>query len=291
MAGARILSDIQLDYAVPAADLADYITLFYHFRADVPAFEDVERADNAQFRFHLSPGGATYRFHDGTVQKPGDVHVIGPTSGPIKSSAIGPVRVFGMGLTAAGWSAMIGSEASSVLNRVIDASTVFGAARLRAAAAALAKTTDLAGCIAIGEPLVRELLAGGDPDTCTFLRRIDDWLAASSSPEIADLIAATGLSRRQVERRCNAAYGAPPKLLARKYRALRAASALTMEDGDIDDVIALGFYDQSHLIREVKQFTGLTPRQIRAQPTVLQLLTISQRSALGGRVSPLISDT
>lgn len=64
-----------------------------------------------------------------------------------------------------------------------------------------------------------------------------------------------------------------------------------MDDARIDDVIARGFYDQSHLIREVKQFTGLTPRQLRARPTILRHLTISQRTALGGRVSPLISDT
>jgi AraC-like DNA-binding protein len=280
-----------LDYAVPSADLSDYVTLFYCFSADVPSFEDVERADNAQLRFRLSDGAARYEFYDGTVQCPVAAHVIGPTSGPIRSSAIGPVRVFGMGLTAAGWTAMIGSEASSALNRVIDANTIFGAARLRTAVKALTLATDITESAAIGEALVRDLVRNGHPGVSYLVRQIEDWLAGSPSPDIDDLVATTGLSRRQVERRCKAAYGAPPKLLARKYRALRAASALTMDDARIDDVIARGFYDQSHLIREVKQFTGLTPRQLRAQPTILRHLTISQRTALGGRVSPLISDT
>ena len=87
------------------------------------------------------------------------------------------------------------------------------------------------------------------------------WLAASDSPDLDDLVGATGISRRQVERKCNALYGAPPKLLARKYRALRAAVALASGDASLDEVIDRGFYDQSHLIREVKHFTGLTPRQ------------------------------
>jgi AraC-like DNA-binding protein len=203
----------------------------------------------------------------------------------------GSVRVFGMGLTAAGWTAMIGSEASSVLDRVIDANTVFVAARLRAAATALAAADNLTASVAIGEALVRDLLRGADPGINRFIRQIDDWLAAAPSPDIADLVAMAGPSRRQVERRCKAAYGAPPKLLARKYRALRAASSLASEDVGIDDVIARGFYDQSHLIREVKEFTGLTPRQIRAQPGALRHLTIARRSALGGQVSPLVSDT
>ena len=285
------MADIQLDYAVPAADLADYITLFYHFSAEVAAFEDVERADNAQIRFRLSSGTATYHFHDDWLDRPAPAHIVGPTSGPIRVTAVGPVCVFGMGVTAAGWAAMIGSEASSALNRTIDAATIFGTARMRSAHRALVAAKDLAACVGIGESLVRDLVRCGHPGVSAFVRQIDTWLAESPSPDIADLVAATGLSRRQVERRCNAAYGAPPKLLARKYRALRAASSLALDEGAIDDVIARGFYDQSHLIREVKQFTGLTPRQLRANPTVLQRLTIGQRSALGGQVSPLISDT
>lgn len=285
------MAEIQLDYAVPAADLVDYKTLFYCFRADVPMFEDVERADHAQVRFRLSSGDASYRFHDGTVQQPVATDIIGPTSGPITVRVAGPVRVFGMGLTAAGWTALIGSEASSALDRVIDANTVFGAARLRAAATALAAADNLTASVAIGEALVRDLLRGADPGINRFIRQIDDWWAASPSPDIANLVAMTGLSRRQIERRCNAAYGAPPKLLARKYRALRAASSLASEAVDIDDVIARGFYDQSHLIREMKEFTGLTSRQISAQPGALRHLTIARRSALGGQVSPLVSDT
>lgn len=54
--GRRSVGSIELDYAVPSADLAEYITLFYDFSADVPMLEDVERADYAQLRFHLSPG-------------------------------------------------------------------------------------------------------------------------------------------------------------------------------------------------------------------------------------------
>jgi AraC-like DNA-binding protein len=285
------LSDIQLDYAVPAADLTDYITLFYHFQADVPVFEDSERADHAQFRIRLSPGGAEYRFPDGSVQSPADFHVIGPTSGPMQVRVIGPVEVFGMGVTAAGWAAMIGSEASSVLNRTIDANSLFGSARLKATATALREAPDNAARFAIGEGLVRELVHEGDEQACQFVRQVDGWLAASLSPEMDNLVAATGLSRRQVERKCNAMYGAPPKLLARKYRALRAAVALAADNEDVDDIIARGFYDQSHLIREVKQFTGLTPRQIKAEPGVLQRLTMRQRTALGGQVSPLISET
>jgi AraC-like DNA-binding protein len=176
-------------------------------------------------------------------------------------------------------------------NRAIDATTLFGPPRLRAAWAALRETPDHVERVAIIESLMRELLRSGDQGAGVFVRQVNAWLAGSPSPEMEDLVQATRLSRRQVERKCKALYGAPPKLLARKFRALRAAVALVSDSESVDDLIARGFYDQSHLIREVKQFTGHTPRQIKAEPSLLSQLTIERRTALGGQVSPLISDT
>lgn len=285
------MSDIQLDYAVPAADLSEYVTLFYDFRANVPLFEDTERADHAQFRFRLSPGGSDYCFPDGTLQQAAATHIVGPTSGAMRTRCEGPVMVFGMGLTPSGWAALVGVDASSMLNRVIDASGLFGAPRLRAAASALRLAANMADRVAVAEDLLRALIGGGDRGAAAFVRKVDTWLAGSPSPDMEELVVATDLSRRQVERKCKALYGAPPKLLARKYRALRAAVALVTDSESVDDLIARGFYDQSHLIREVKQFTGHTPRQIKAEPSLLSQLTIERRAALGGIVHPLISDT
>jgi hypothetical protein len=81
-------------------------------------------------------------------------------------------------------------------------------------------------------------------------------------------------------------YGMPPKKLARKYRALRAASRIAHGDSLDDTELGLAFYDQSHLTREIKQFTGLTPGQLRAGKSELTQATMMGRSALGGKVSP-----
>ncbi|MGJ3647370.1 helix-turn-helix domain-containing protein [Sphingomonas sp. GlSt437] len=284
------MADIGLEFVVAPPCVAHHISLFYHFRAPGPGFDDTERAQIAQLRFRLSPGAATYHFADGTEQFVAGHHLMGPTSGASRVVAEGEVRVFGMGVTPAGWAAMVGVEASSLLNRVVDARQLFGE-RIDVAAAALAAATETAEMVEIGRCLVHDLVRAPSTASDDFMRIVDDWLVASASPEIECLIAATGLSRRQVERRCNALYGAPPKLLARKYRALKAAVALASGQAAIDDLLCEGFYDQSHLIREVKQFTGLTPGQLLAAPNPLARMTIDRRSALADRVSPLISGT
>lgn len=280
---------ITLDYAVPGAGAAEVFTLFYHFRADVPRFEDTERADHAQLRFRLSPGGATYHFADGSVQEAPAHHVVGPTSGAMRVVAEGPVHVFGAGITPAGWAAITGASASSFLNHVVDAHELLGRA-IDEAADALMQADGTAAMVAIVEAMIAGLTARARRQS-SFVAQVDAWLADSPSPQVDDLIAATGLSRRQIERRCNALYGAPPKLLARKYRALRAAVALAAHEADASALIDRGFYDQSHFIREVKQFTGLTPVQLREQPNLLAQLTIAGRHSLTGRINPMISET
>jgi AraC-like DNA-binding protein len=282
--------DVRLDYAVPGGELAEYISLFYLFEADVPMFEDTERADRAQIRFRLNSRDAEYRFPDGSVQHARGIHVLGPTTGAVKVRAEGPVRVFGAGITPCGWQALIGAAASTMVNRVFRADELFGSA-FDGTLDELAAESDIYAMARIAGDLLGTLIDRTDYGALDFVREVDTWLTSRDSPDLDDLVAATNLSRRQVERKCNALYGAPPKLLARKYRALRAAVALASGEETLDQVIERGFYDQSHLIREIKQFTGLTPRQIKADPPLLSRLTIAQRHALGGQVNPLISDT
>ncbi len=284
------MAEIELDYVVPAADLADYVTLFYDFSANVAVFEDVERADHAQLRFRLSAGHGSYCFADGTEQDAPAIHLIGPTSGATSVRAEGPVTVFGLGLSAAGWAAIVGVDASTMLNRVIDADLLFDTGALATVAAELPLAQGLAARVKLVEALIRDRIRGG-VRPAPFVQHVEAWLAATPSPEMACLIDATGLSRRQIERKCNALYGFPPKLLARKYRALRAAVALVAGGESVNDAVDRGFYDQSHMIREIKHFTGLTPRQICAEPTALARLTISGRRALDGVICPLVSGT
>lgn len=281
---------IKLDYVVPSADLAAYVTLFYHFRSTLPRFEDTERADHAQLRFRLSGDNSHYRFADGSEQSVGPVHLIGPTTGPRRASIEGPVEIVGMGLTPVGWAAMVRSQASAMVNRAIDCDHLFDGVSEMAVSLTTAPY-DTAAKIAITESFVRSLVVGAGSDASQFAQQVDTWLTGDPSPRLEDLEAVTRLSRRQVERRCNTLYGAPPKVLARKYRALRAAVAMVQDGATVNDLLDRGFYDQSHLIREIKQFTGCTPRQLRANPAVLAHLTISGRSALEGKVIPMVSET
>lgn len=281
------MSAVSLDYAAPPADLKEFVSVFYHFRAAVPRFEDDDRADLAQLRFQLS-GSGHYRFADGHVQPGPEVQIVGPTMGVTHIWVDGPAEVFGAGLLPAGWGAMIAIDASSLTNRVIDGAALFGSA-VHETMARLRADASLDERVAIMAALIRDLLARGHERPRWFTRTVDGWLQSSLNPQVDELVEAAGLSRRQVERLCKRLYGCPPKLLARKYRALRAAVVLAKGEATAAEILTHGFYDQSHCIREIKRFTGMTPTCIPAKLNELTRLTM-KRSELAGQVAPLVAE-
>lgn len=282
------MGSVSLDYAAPDEALREYISVFYEFRAAVPHFSDDERADIAQFRFLLN-GRGSYRFADGHVQSGPAIQIVGPTTAPSHVEIEGPVHVFGVGILPAGWGAIMGMDASALVNRVVDATELFGrdlnevAERLRAA-------ETLADKLAIGNALFSHLIARGHEQPRWFTRTVDAWLADGLNPDVDELARRTGLSRRQVERYCKRLYGAPPKLLARKYRALKAAVVLARGQATAAELLDHGFYDQSHCIREIKRFTGITPTRITGDLPELTRLTL-RRTSFAGQVAPLVAES
>lgn len=279
---------VSLDYAAPDAALTDFVSVFYDFRVGDGCFQDIDRADLAQIRFMLE-GRGRYRFADGHEQEGPRIQIVGPTTGVTHLTVDGPADVFGAGLLPAGWGAMIGIDASSLCNRVIDGTELFGR-DVRQVWDRLRKAGTLEQRVAIGNALINDLVSRGHEQHRWFTRTVNEWLQAGLSPEVDRLVAATGLSRRQVERLCKRLYGSPPKLLARKYRALRAAVVLAKGEASTAELLDQGFYDQSHCIREIKRFTGVTPTRIQGDLNELARLTM-KRTEFVGKVGPLVAET
>jgi AraC-like DNA-binding protein len=279
----------ELHYFPPDPDLADMVSSFYFMRIDPPLFDEYERADRPQFRM-MSAAEGEYIFPDGHRFPAKRATILGPTSGSVRAVVKGgALRVFGFGLLPVGWATLMGDHADKLTDRAIDAGSLFGD-WIDDVISALMAAPDNEQRLIIANNFAREILKKNQPAPVWFTRTVDQWLTASGSPQVPELVEATGMSIRSVERMTKHYYGLSPRMLARKYRAVRAASALARGEGLDAAQLGDAFYDQSHLIREMKRFAGATPGQL-AKPTPLTEATTKGRKQLAGRVSPLVSET
>ena len=280
---------IAVQYDAPSALLAKLVSSFYRLDFDGDHFSEIERADRAQFRFQLR-GEGEYHFASGQVAPTYPATIIGPTSAPVRAVASCPLTIFGWGMSPEGWVALMGKESADFVDRAIDARELFGDS-IMVLRDKLVQANDFSEQCVIGNNFATDIYSHGETPAFEFTTKVDQWLVEQIDPDVEELIKSTGLSPRQLERITKRYYGMPPKKLARKYRALRAAHALARGDSLDDTDLGLAFYDQSHLIRELKAFTGLTPSQLKSGQSELTQVTMDGRRSLGGRVSALISDS
>jgi AraC-like DNA-binding protein len=187
----------------------------------------------------------------------GRVGIAGPDTCP-SVERLPAGAVLGVQLRPEAVPAVLGVPASALVNTRVDLEEVWGPAgrdlgeQVRAARSS-GQVVDLAE-----RALVRRTLAETITPSIGSLRA---QLAAGQELDVRRL----GLSERQLRRRCVAAYGYGPSLLARVMRFQAALDLLrTPASGSLAEVAVLaGYVDQSHLSHDVGEFSGLTPAALR----------------------------
>ena len=272
---------ISIRYFSPAPALRPYLSSYYWFESNLPAFSDLMRAELPQIRL-VTLGTAKNHYSTGVVREAAAAQLQGPTSGPVRFVADGPLHLFGVGLLPQGWAALIGVSADRLADDVADLAAVAGPT-VDDVLGAMACAVDDAARVAAADRFFLGLLARAHATPLWFTRLTDNWLTESANPDVDTLVEASGMSARSVERMAKRIYGASPKLLARKYRALGAA--VQIGNGEIRgwaDTIAYNFYDQAHFCREFKQFVGLTPTRFHAEAAPLTKITIARKKLMPG---------
>jgi AraC-like DNA-binding protein len=119
-------------------------------------------------------------------------------------------------------------------------------------------------CIALLREFLLAKLADGRPRDTVIehaLRYIDENIGEAT---IKSLLDESGLSERHFERRFQDVVGLTPQFYLRVKRFTEATRL--MKTGDYETLAtvaqAVNFYDQSHFIRDMKEFSGITPRSL-----------------------------
>jgi AraC-like DNA-binding protein len=187
----------------------------------------------------------------------GRLVVAGPDTGAV-SERLAPGWVLGLQLGPATAAQVIGAPASSCLNGRVDIDELWGTPG-RVLREQLAATTSPRAAAALIEDAVAARVTRPAPDPLpTLLRRT---FARGEQPDLRRL----GVAERQLRRRCVAAFGYPPATLRRIVRFQSFVDAVVADRTAAlaDLACRIGYSDQSHLSHDVREFSGLTPNELR----------------------------
>jgi AraC-like DNA-binding protein len=272
---------IKLDYFAAPAALHPYVTTLFHFSCDEPKIRDMQPAAVGFLYFFLHGKGLMH-FASGITDPSHPVSLLTPSAVAVPFEVDGPFHCMGAALLPRGWAAFTGLNADEHGNRLYDAAEWIGpevltlGTRLRAAYASGAMSPEEM-CAEIAD-FIAARLRPINPRHDALMTRITGWLSSSLDPPLSALVDGSGYSERQLQRLVERYYGLTPKQLVRKYRALRVAALLQSPDTSKEQIAAMLnlFYDQSHLIREIRLFAGRTPARLgdSEQPILDALLDI-----------------
>ncbi|MFM2100008.1 MAG: hypothetical protein RLZZ366_1547 [Pseudomonadota bacterium] len=270
---------MELSFAQPAPELSRYISAYYHVRVKYPLIEDFERADVGYLRLMFS-GSGHYEYPGGHHDPDCPVMLLGPATTTARYSIAGPLMSFGCVLLPEFWGGIVDASATDFANRALDGAPSLGPGALDLFAAMKGIGAERKGPPDIehmGKMMDAFLIPKITPlpdDHRQIVETIGGWLSCLPIPTPDVLYAACDLGARQIMRLSNRYYGAPPKMLARKFRALRTASRIIGTKGPVPAELDAEYADRAHMIREIKQFTGMTPRNLQINSSPIMQVTL-----------------
>jgi AraC-like DNA-binding protein len=271
----------EIDYVEPEGPLAQFVTTFYHFRCDDPLVRDIQPAAVGHLALFPHGKGRMSR-PDGGLDPSHEVNLLTPFAQAMHFEVDGPFHAVGAALSPLGWAALTGMNAEDHANRLYNAADWLDPAITERGKALCAGYRDgsasAADCMAALGQMILGNVSMPRPRHLELMATVGQWLGSSLLPDVEDLYAASKFSRRQTQRLVQQYFGVSPVALRRKYRALRAAAALSRPHISAEDeaAIADAFYDQPHMIHELREFVGRTPARLGdgGSPYLIELIDV-----------------
>lgn len=253
----------------PPADAAGLANTFYIIETSAERIEEAIPAYSAQLLVVVR-GRLDITYADGRRAQSATVSINAPQLRSAACVLEGPLLLVGASLTHASWQRLANLPADVVHDQLIPAPSILTPSQIAMLEALAADCR--AGRVApegLCSHLTEVIADGAFPLRADHLEVADailHWLASGFEPAISDLYASVSASPRQVQRICRRFFGVPPAQVAKRVRALRAAMAMAQPSlsAELRAQLLAAYFDQAHLIRDIRRYTGRTPTQFRS---------------------------
>lgn len=246
----------------PSNQLANHIKRFwsleYYPAREAPEPETVLPDGCPEIVFNLSD--RFRRIDSGTNEIQPATLFAGQMSRSIAIQPIGAVRLFGVRFHPAGASPVGGFPMCDLSDQVVGIDCAIGRKGLELEAK-VREANSFEQRISAFEAFFLERLAARRREDLISHHAARLIVSSRGQISVSHLSDRLGVSERRLERRFKACIGVSPKMLARivrfqgVVRTIQSAETPNM----LDAVHELGYFDQSHLIRDFREFSGDTP--------------------------------
>lgn len=265
----------------PASRLLPFLRRFYIFDAQLPeSFEldDILLSDNAFVRVLLK-GDWAYNDPSGEWTPLSGALVFGANSRSMKVRVKGPFSVASFAIRPSAWPALFSTPAGEVADLVMPLSDLWGKQIADTMEeAVLAATSDSQSVAAMTDAIDQQLEQVGVNQIDAAVAAFESIARNDSTIRVEEAARLLGMSSRQLERRCMAGFGLSPKAVLQRCRFLDMASAMRgLSNVDETELAALRYFDQSHLNREFRRYTGMTPGTFQKSATPLFTASLKLR--------------
>ena len=252
----------RMDLCRPRAQLAPFVSQLWYGQGQVNYRRDRILPGGASFLL-INLGPTQYRIDPGPPERRvafDDIWLSGLQQTPIDTEAPHGSALLGVVFRGHGLRPWLHADAEHVSDRTLPLTDLLGDGVLRLRDRLLETPSVEARFVVLEDWLASRLLPRFAPSP------LIDWaLAAIESSDgsvgIEDLAVQAGVSRAHLSRRFRLEVGLTPKTLARVHRFRAAIDWLSRQPriawGELAD--RCGYYDQSHLIRDFRDFSGMAP--------------------------------
>jgi AraC-like DNA-binding protein len=233
----------------PSTELAPFVAHHWTVRWNLP--------DGRSFLAETLPHPCVHLlFERGRAQ------VAGLFTKVFKRRLRGQARVFGVKFRPAAFHPVLGAPLSTLRDRVLSLSSVFGTQSQSLTRAILAEP-DARRCVVLAEAFLQERLVALPLETAALRDLVERLARDSTVTRVEQAAALAGVDVRTLQRRFRSGVGVSPKWVLQRYRLHEAAEHLRHpHPPDLASLaLRLGYFDQPHFIRSFKGATGRPPGQ------------------------------
>lgn len=258
---------VSIEWIAPPTDLTDLVHAFYAVEIGDGKIDEPIPAYSAQLLI-VERGVAELEYTDGVSSRTDTLFLKAPQLSAGRVRVDGPFKAVAASLTPLGWAVLTAQPVDAVHDCEIQAdkfiptskASDFLASAEKTSAGEMFQNDGLAFLVSI----LRKPQHSVTPRNRQFVETFTRWLGSDINPPLELLYEDLALSPRQIQRLSRRFFGASPTQVLLRHRAIRIAMMLSNPGlpQPLRDELTAAYFDQAHLIRNLRRFTGRTPADL-----------------------------